>query len=138
ARAVFAPSRLNLLVAVTLAVCAVPFAFGAPWFWLVYLVPVAFVVWVLRVRTTVDAEAVTTRNVLRSRRVPWGDIRSLRLRRPRRIRGSRVAAVLADGGELPLPAVGVRDIPALAAVSGGRVPGLDPRGAPPPVHPPRS
>jgi len=30
--------------------------------------------------------------------------------------------VLSDGSELPLPAVHVRDLPRLAAVSGGRLP----------------
>jgi hypothetical protein len=37
-----------------------------------------------------------------------------------------VSAVLTDGAELPLPAVTVRDLPQLAAVSGGRLP--DPAG----------
>ena len=48
------PAASTILGAVLLAVCATPVAFGAPWFWLVYLLPVAVVVWVLRVRTTVD------------------------------------------------------------------------------------
>ncbi|MDN5747807.1 MAG: PH domain-containing protein [Pseudonocardia sp.] len=34
--------------------------------------------------------------------------------------------MLSDGAELPLPAVGVRDLPQLAAASGGRLP--DPAG----------
>jgi hypothetical protein len=37
-----------------------------------------------------------------------------------------VSAVLTDGAELPLPAVTVRDLSQLAAVSGGRLP--DPAG----------
>jgi hypothetical protein len=123
---VFRVSPLTILFAVTFSVVAIPFAFGAPWFWLVYLFPIGLVGWVLRRRTTVDTDAVTTRDLLRTRRVPWSEISSLRLRPPSRTRGSRVAAVLADGGELPLPAVGVRDLPVLAAVSGGRVP--DPAG----------
>ena len=53
-RAVFRIPPLAILGAVLLAVCATPVAFGAPWFWLVYLLPVAVVVWVLRVRTVVD------------------------------------------------------------------------------------
>lgn len=115
--AVFRIPPLAVLAAVVLAVCALPFATGAPWLWLVYVVPVGIVVWVLRRRTTVDGEAVTVRGLLRSRRVPWDDISSLRLGQK-----SRVSAVLSDGAELPLPAVHVRDLPAFAAASGGRLP----------------
>lgn len=110
-----------LLVAAVLAVCATPVAFGAPFLWLVYLLPVGVVVWTLRTRTVVDAEAVTVRRLVSGRRVPWESISSLRLADT-----ARVAAVLDDGSELPLPAVGVRDLSRLAAASGGRLP--DPSG----------
>jgi len=120
---VFRVTPLATLGTLVLAVCALPFATGAPWFWLVYLVPVAVVVWVLRRRTTVDGESVTVRGLLRSRRVPWSEISALRLGRK-----SRVRAVLTDGDELPLPAIHVRDLPALAAASGGRVPDPSPGG----------
>jgi hypothetical protein len=115
-RAVFRISPLTILGAVLLAVCATPVAFGAPWFWLVYLLPVAVVVWVLRVRTTVDEEALTVRRLVGSRRVPWSEIRSLHLRDKGGVR-----AVLTDGAELPLPSVRVRDLPQLAAASGGHL-----------------
>ena len=115
-RAVFRIPPLTILGAVLLAVCATPVAFGAPWFWLVYLLPVAVVVWVLRVRTTVDEEALTVRRLIGSRRVPWSEIRSLHLRDKGGVR-----AVLTDGAELPLPSVRVRDLPQLAAASGGHL-----------------
>jgi hypothetical protein len=118
-RAVFRVSPLTVLAALALAVCATPFAFGAPWLWLVYLVPLAIIGWTLRVRTEADADAVTVRRLIGRRRVPWSEISSLRL-------GSRVSAVLTDGAELPLPAVHIRDLPQLAAASGGRLP--DPAG----------
>jgi hypothetical protein len=114
-RLVFQPSRLTILAVVAFCVFAVPFAFGAPWLWLVYLLPVALVVWIVRVRTTVDPESVTVRRVLGGRRVRWDAISSLRLGKK-----SRVSAILNDGEELPLPAVRVRDLPVLAVVSGGR------------------
>ncbi|GEL23212.1 hypothetical protein PSU4_21660 [Pseudonocardia sulfidoxydans NBRC 16205] len=126
ARAVFRPARLAYLFPVALAVFAIPAAFGAPWFWLIYLVPVAIVYWLARTRTVVDAEAVTVRTAFGGRRVPWESISSLRLQPATRSRGARVSAVLASGGELPLPAVNVRDLSQLAAVSGGRLP--DPAG----------
>lgn len=55
-RAVFQISRLVLVFA---ALCAVPVGFGVPFLWIVYLAPIGVVVWVLRVRTVVDSEAVT-------------------------------------------------------------------------------
>ena len=107
---------LAILGAVLLAVCATPAAFGAPWFWLVYLLPVTVVVWVLRVRTVADADGLTVRRLVGSRRVPWSEIRSLHLRDKGGVR-----AVLTDGAELPLPSVRVRDLPQLAAASGGHL-----------------
>jgi len=113
---VFRVPPLAILGAVFLALCATPVAFGAPWFWLVYLVPAAVVFWVLRVRTVVDEDALTVRRLVGSRRVPWSEIRSLHLRDK-----GGVGAVLADGAELPLPHVRVRDLPQLAAASGGHL-----------------
>lgn len=115
-RAVFRPPRLSVLGAVLLAVCATPVAFGAPYFWLVYLVPLGVIAWVLRVRTVVDADALTVRRVVGTRRVPWSEISSLRLHNKARVR-----AVLTDGAELPLPSVHILDLPRLAAVSGGHL-----------------
>ena len=120
-RAVFKPPSMQVLVALAIAFCATPFALGAPWLWLVYLVPLAMIWWTLRVRTVVDPDGLTVRRVLGGRRVPWGEISSLRLGDR-----ARVSAMLTDGAELPLPAVKVRDLPQLAAVSGGRLP--DPAG----------
>lgn len=125
-RAVFRTSPLVILVALAVAVSATPFAFAAPFLWLVYLVPLGMIAWTLRVRTVVDPEAVTVRRVVGSRRVPWARISSLRLGLRHPVLGARVSAVLTDGGELPLPSVGVRDLPQLAAASGGRLP--DPAG----------
>src|SRR2546423_12032888 len=108
-------SPLGVLAAVALAVCATPVAFGAPWLFLIYLVPIGIVVWVLRTRTVVDPQTVTARSLLGRRRIPWDDIASLRLRDT-----GKVSAVLTGGAELALPAVRVRDLPVLAAASGGR------------------
>jgi hypothetical protein len=120
-RAVFRISPLVILVALTFVVCATPVATTVPYLWLLYLVPVGVIVWTARVRTTVDPDSVAVRRVVGARRVPWTQISSLRLRDR-----SRVSAVLSVGSELPLPAVHVRDLPQLAAASGGRLP--DPAG----------
>jgi hypothetical protein len=110
-------SPLGVLAALAVAACATPAALGAPWFFLIYLVPIGIVVWVLRTRTMVDSGTVTTRSLLTRRRVRWDDIASLHLRP-----NGKVAAVLTDGTELALHAVRVRDLPVLAAASGGRLP----------------
>lgn len=120
-RLVFKHSSLGILAALLFLLCAAPLMATVPFFWLVALLPIGFGGWLLRVRTTVDPGSVTARWITGSRRVPWDDISSLRL-----VGRSGVSAVLKDDTELPLPAVHLRDLPALAAVSGGRIP--DPAG----------
>jgi hypothetical protein len=126
ATATFRIPQLNLLALIAVGVCAIPVAFGAPWFWLIYLIPLAIAAWVVRARTTAAPDGVVARGVVRTTRVPWADITALRLRSS--WTRSRVSAVLSNGSELPLPAVRVRDLPLLAAASGGRLP--DPSAAP--------
>ncbi|MDN5914184.1 MAG: PH domain-containing protein [Pseudonocardia sp.] len=120
-RLVFRHSALGILAAVLFLICALPLMLSVPFFWLVVLVPIGFVVWLVRVRTTVDGDTVTARTVTGSRSVAWDDIASLRLGKR-----SGLMAVLGDDTALPLPAVHLRDLPALAIASGGRVP--DPTG----------
>jgi hypothetical protein len=119
-RTVFRVSPLTILFALALAVCATPVAFAAPFLWLVYLLPVAIVVWTLRTRTVVDAEGVAVRRFVGGRRVGWDDVRGLRIDDR-----SRVHAVVGDSDELALPAVNARDLPVLARASDGRVPDPD-------------
>lgn len=120
-RLVFRHSALGILAAALFLVCALPLMLSVPFFWLVLIVPIGFVVWLVRVRTTVDGQTVTTRTVAGTRRVAWDEIASLRLGKR-----SGLTAVLRDDTSLPLPAVHVRDLPALAVASGGRV--SDPTG----------
>ena len=116
-RAVFRISPLMILFAFALGICAIPVAFGAPYLWLIYVVPLGIVVWTLRTRTVVDANGMRVRRLVGGRRVAWDAVDGLRVDRR-----NTVHAVLTEGGEVTLPAVHVRDLPALAAASGGRVP----------------
>jgi hypothetical protein len=116
---VFRISPLMVLFAFALAVCAIPVAFGAPYLWLIYLVPVGIVVWTLRTRTVVDDEGMRVRRLVGGRRVAWDAVGGLRVDRR-----NTVHAVLTAGGEVTLPAVHVRDLPALAQASRGRLPDL--------------
>ena len=122
----FRVPRSSVFFALILLVLLLPLAGGSLWFLVLYVVPVAIVVWVFRTQTVVDAEAVTVRRVFGERRVPWDSISSLRLAKTGNPARSRVRVVLGDDTELPLPAVHVRDLPLFAAASGGRLP--DPAG----------
>ena len=115
----FRASPLTVLFAVAFLVCATPVALTVPGMVVLYLLPIGLVFWVLRVRTTVDDTAIVARGALRTRRVAWADVTSLRLRTR-----SRISVVLSGGAELPLPAVHTRDLPLLAKASGGRLPDL--------------
>lgn len=120
----FRITRITLLVILVLAICMTPVAWAAPWTLSLYLIPLVLIVWVLRARTVVTTDAISAR-MLRTRRVSWSEVRSFRLDQRRWLR-----AVLRDDAgagsprEVLLPAVRVRDLPRLAAMSGGRLPDL--------------
>ena len=106
-----------VLAALLLAVAAIPFAFAAPGFYVIFLVPIGLIVWILRYRTTADADGLTVRRALTKRALPWSSLKGLRL-----TKRTGVRAVLNDDTEVALPAVHTRHLPALALVSGGRLP----------------
>ena len=100
-----------------LTVCVTPVAFGAPGLQVLYLVPLGVAIWLVRTRTVVDRDTMVAHRVVGSRRITWSDLHGLRIDDR-----SRVWAVLHDGEEVGLPAVRARDLPLLAALSGGRLP----------------
>ena len=115
-RLVFRHSALGIMAAILFVVCASPLILSVPFFWLILVVPIGFVVWLQRTRTTVDGATITTRTLAGSRTVAWDEVASLRLDKR-----SGLSAVLGDDSSLSLPAVRLRDLPALAIISGGRV-----------------
>jgi hypothetical protein len=102
-----------------LMVSMTPVAFGLPGLQSLYLVPLALAIWLVRTRTVVNPEAIVAYRVWRSCHITWSDLAGLRIDD-----GSRVWAVLHGGSEVRLPAVRARDLPLLAAISGGRLPDL--------------
>jgi len=106
----------GLIGVFALAVCTTPLAFAAPGLPALYLVPAGIAVWLLRTRTVAGADAVVVHRLLGSRRLPWSDVDRLRVQERAWVR-----AVLGGGEEISLPAVRARDLPLLAAVSGGRI-----------------
>ena len=113
---VFRVPATAVLAALLLAVAAVPFAFGAPGFYVIFVVPIVAIAWIVRTRTTVDADGLTVRRVLTRRALPWSSLKGLRL-----TKRAGVRAVLTDDTEVALPAVRTRHLPALALISGGRL-----------------
>jgi Bacterial PH domain len=108
--------RVNLFAVGVAAICTVPLAFASPWLAIVWLLPVAGLLHVLRSGVDADAGGLTAHTMLRSRRLSWDDIAGLRIRR------ARIAAVLRDGSTVRLPVLRPRHLSVLAAASGGRLP----------------
>jgi hypothetical protein len=100
-----------------LIVCMTPVALGVPGLQVLYLLPAAWAVWLVRTRTVVGPEAMVAYRVWGSRRINWSDLAGLRIDDR-----ARVWAVLHGGDEVGLPAVQVGDLSILAANSGGRLP----------------
>ncbi len=100
-------------------ICVTPVAFavpGVPVLYALYALPVAFAVWVVRNRTTVTAEQIVARGLFGKRTVAWTDVKAIKLSEK-----SWLSVVLADDELVKLPAVRMMHLPALAAVSGGRI-----------------
>lgn len=116
--------RINLFAVVVAAVCTVPLAFASPWLAIVWLLPIAGLLHVLRTGVDADPDGLTSHTVFRSRRLSWDDIAGLRVRR------AHISAVLRDGSSVRLPVLRPRHLSLLSAASGGRLP--DPTAAPAP------
>jgi hypothetical protein len=108
--------RVNLFAVAVAAICTVPLAFASPWLAILWLLPVAGLLHVVRTGVDADAAGLTAHTMLRSRRLSWDDIAGLRIRR------SRIAAVLRGGSTIRLPVLRPRHLSLLAAASGGRLP----------------
>jgi hypothetical protein len=114
-------SRTALLPVLLLLVCVIPLAFAAPWTPVFLLLPVLAAAWVLRVGVDVGDEGVTARSLAGQRRVAWTEVVGVRVDE----RG-RLWVVTTGGTEVRLPVLRPRDLPRLAAVSGGRIPAPGP------------
>ncbi len=114
-------NRVALLPVVLLAVCVLPLAFAAGWTLVFLLVPVLAVAYVLRTGVDVGDGGVTVRSLAGSHAVPWDDVAGIRV-------GERgdLWLVTVRGTELRLPVLRARDLPRMAAVSGGRIPAPGP------------
>jgi hypothetical protein len=109
-------SRTALLPVAVLVVCAIPLAASGPWGPLVLLIPAAVAAWVLRVGVDVGESGVTAQSLFGRRRVPWSELAGIR------VAGRGELWLVTTGGtEVRLPVMRARDLPRLAALSGGRI-----------------
>jgi hypothetical protein len=110
-------NRTALLAVLFLVFGVTPLAFVRSWLLVLYLAPALAVLWIYRVGTDIDSDGVTVRALFGVRRVGWDEVRGLSMNGARKVR-----LVLSDGQLLRMPLVRARDLPAIAVVSGGRVP----------------
>lgn len=109
-------NRTALFPVGLLAVCTVPLAFTAAWTPVLLMIPVLAALWVLRAGIDIGDDGLTVRSTFGQRQVPWTDVAGLRVA-PR----GDVWLVTTSGTEIRLPVLRARDLPRLAAVSGGRI-----------------
>lgn len=95
----------------------VMFPAWGPWGLTLLVFPALMSFFIERLRTVADQTDVTARTLLSSRTVPWTHVEGLRFNR-----GGWARACRQDGSEQLLPAVTFATLPALNAISGGRVP----------------
>ncbi|GAA5109153.1 PH domain-containing protein [Haloechinothrix salitolerans] len=107
---------VTIFAAFFVMICATPVAWSAFWLTPVYLLPISYIVWVVRTRTVADADGLTTRTFFSSRRLAWSELKGLSI-----TSRAQVRAVLTDDSEVRLPTVRTRHLPVLAYVSGGYV-----------------
>lgn len=114
-RAVFRmPFVAVVLLPILAAFCLGPIATVNVWWALLFLIPVLIAVAVLLTRTEVDGQAITVHGLRPKRRLPWAELDRLEFSGPR-----WAVAVSMDQQRIRLPMVRPRDLPVLAAVSGG-------------------
>src|SRR3954463_10875931 len=97
-------------------VCVVPAAAAAPWAAVLLLIPLTLAAWVLRVGVDVGDEGLAVRSLLAQRQVGWTELAGVRVAD----RGG-LWLVTTAGTEVRLPVLRARDLPRLAALSGGRI-----------------
>lgn len=101
---------------VAMSIVGVAYAPGVL-FWLP-LLPLLFIVGVLRTRTEFTEGGITARYLLRpTKSLAWDDFEALRF-----TRGGKALAVSKDETTFPLPGVSFNSLVTLAEVTGGRIP----------------
>jgi Bacterial PH domain len=109
-------SRTALLPVGFLALCVVPLATVTTWTLVLLLIPLAVALWVLRAGVDLADDGVTVRSLVGRRSVPWAEVAGIRV-----ASAGELWLVTTRGTEVRLPVLRARDLPRLAALSGGRI-----------------
>ncbi len=109
-------SRTMLLPLVLLTLCLLPVVLLTPWALLLLLVPLLIAAWVLRVGVSIGDDGIAVHSLVGARSVPWREVAGIRVGE-----GRALWLVTTRGTEIRLPVLRVRDLPRLAALSGGRI-----------------
>lgn len=113
-RAAFRMPAASAAIPLVAVLCVTPLATVGGGWWALYAIPVIAAGYIVVTRTTANAAQVTAHSLLGAKRMTWSDMDGLELRDAR-----WTVAVGKDGRRLPLPMVRPRDLPRLAAASGG-------------------
>ena len=116
---VFRPSREHVLAAIVMfLICLLFTGYNVRWFFWVPVLPLLFIVWVLRVRTVVSPQGISTRYLLRrSESMQWEDFKSIRYNK-----GGKGFATSDDDKMMWLPGVSFNSLATLSEASDGRIP----------------
>lgn len=115
-RVVFRLPPSSLIFAVVLLFCVIPLAGLGGWWTLMYLVPLGALTWTLLTRTVADPQGITVRTWRGVTKLSWQQVVNLELTEAR-----WTVALDIRGQRTKLPMVLPRDLPALAAASGGAI-----------------
>lgn len=110
-------SRIVLAPILFLSVSVLPVTVATPWALLLLLVPLALAVWVFRVGVDLGDDGITVRSLVARRTIAWTELAGIRV-------GERAGLwlVTTAGTQVQVPVLRARDLPRLAALSGGRIP----------------
>jgi hypothetical protein len=109
-------NRTALLPVAFLALCVLPLATVTTWTLVLLLVPLVVAVWVLRIGVDIADDGLTVRSLAGRRSVPWTEVAGIRV-----ASGGELWLVTTRSTEVRLPVMRARDLPRLAALSGGRI-----------------
>ena len=105
-----------LLPLVLFTLGLLPVVLYSPWALLLLVVPLLVALWVLRVGVSVGDEGIGVQSIVGGRSVPWSEVAGIRVGGRRKL-----WLVTTRGTEIRLPVLRARDLPRLAALSGGRI-----------------
>lgn len=115
----FHPSRENILVGFVMFLISLIFTgYNVSAFFWIPLLPLLFIVWVIKAGTRVDGKGITAKPLIRpSKTVTWQDFQGIRFNK-----AGKAYAAATDDSQFWLPGITFNSLPALAEATAGRIP----------------